>query len=121
MAWFSLERFHPINRIAAFAINSGILLILGMPPIAVLPNKLVRHDSYFIHADLPWTFATPERSLSHLPCTDGIMRPHLKAFNTNYATVFSQFDRALGTYRVPARSPDPLASPHPAQPSSQCP
>lgn len=102
MTWFSLERFHPINRITTFAVDSGILLILGMPPIAVLSNNLVRHYyGYFIHADLPWTFG----ALGKFFVSPAMHRWHHavdpKAFNTNYATVFSLFDRAFGTFRVP--------------------
>lgn len=102
MTWFSLERFHPINRITTFAIDSGVLLILGMPPIVVLSNSLVRHYyGYFIHADLPWTFGP----LGKVFVSPAMHRWHHavdpKAFNTNYATVFSLFDRAFGTFRVP--------------------
>ncbi len=102
MTWLSLERFHPINRTTTFIIDAGILLILGFPPIAVLSNGLIRHYyGYFIHADLPWTFGP----LGKIFVSPAMHRWHHatdpKAFNTNYATVFSLFDRAFGTFRVP--------------------
>jgi len=71
----------------------------------LLVNNLVRH--YYgmaIHADLPWTygqlgkvFVSPVMHRWH-HARDGV------AYNTNYATVFSIFDRAFGTFRVPGHA-----------------
>jgi sterol desaturase/sphingolipid hydroxylase (fatty acid hydroxylase superfamily) len=109
MTWLSLERFHPINRITTFVIDAAALLVLGLPTEAVIANGLVRHYyGYFIHADLPWTYGP----LGAVFVSPAMHRWHhaadVKAFNTNYATVFSIFDRAFGTYRVPGPCTAPL-------------
>lgn len=109
MTWLSLERFHPINRITTFAIDSGVLLVLGLPIEAVLANNFVRHYyGYFIHADLPWTFGP----LGRIFVSPAMHRWHHAAdpaaFDTNYATVFSVFDQAFGTFRVPGPCTAPL-------------
>lgn len=102
MTWLSLERFHPINRVTTFVIDSSALLILGMPAEAIIANNLVRHYyGFFIHADLPWTYGP----LGKVFVSPAMHRWHhaadREAFDTNYATVFSLFDRAFGTFRVP--------------------
>ena len=109
MTWLALERFHPINHISTFVIDSGALFLLGFPPSAVVANVLVRHYyGYFIHADLPWTFGP----LGKILVSPAMHRWHhaadTAAFNTNYATVFSAFDRAFGTFRVPGPCTVPL-------------
>lgn len=109
MTWLSLERFHPINRITTFAIDSAAVMMMGFPPEAALANQLVRHYyGFFIHADLPWTygklgaiFVSPAMHRWH-HCADP------RAYHTNYATVFSIFDRAFGTFRVPGPCTAPL-------------
>ncbi|MWD28774.1 sterol desaturase family protein [Aquicoccus sp. SCR17] len=109
MTWLTLERFHPINRITTFLIDSTALLALGFPPYAVVANNLVRHYyGYFIHADLPWTynrwslvFVSPAMHRWHHAADP-------RAFDTNFATVFSIFDRIFGTYRVPGPCDVPL-------------
>lgn len=109
MTWIALERFHPINRATTFVIDSGVLLLFGFPAEAVLANNLVRHYyGYFIHADLPWTYGP----LGKVFVSPAMHRWHhaadVAAFDTNYATVFSIFDRAFGTFRVPGPCTSPL-------------
>ena len=109
MTWTAVERFHPINRVTTFFIDSSILLMLGLPPFAMLANNLVRHYyGAYIHADLPWTYGP----LSRIFVSPAMHRWHhaaeAEAFDTNYATVFSIFDRAFGTYRVPGPCTVPL-------------
>ena len=109
MTWLTLERFHPINRISTFLIDTGLMLALGLPPAAIIANNLVRHYyGFLIHADLPWTYG---------PLGRGFVSPAMHrwhhaadraAFDTNYATVFSVFDQAFGTYRVPGPCTSPL-------------
>ena len=73
MTWLSLERFHPINIFTTFVIDGTALLVLGLPPFALVANNIVRHYyGYVIHADLPWTMAGSEKSLSARQCTAGI-------------------------------------------------
>ncbi|WP_202910070.1 sterol desaturase family protein [Tabrizicola thermarum] len=109
MTWLTLERFHPINRITSFVIDTAVLLVLGLPTEAVIANNLVRHYyGYLIHADLPWTYGP----LGWIFVSPAMHRWHHAAdpaaFDTNYATVFSIFDRAFGTFRVPGPCTAPL-------------
>ncbi|WP_372804829.1 sterol desaturase family protein [Loktanella salsilacus] len=109
MTWLSLERFHPINRLTTLAIDSSALLILGLPPYAVVANSLVRHYyGYFIHADLPWTygkwgvlFVSPAMHRWHHSADE-------VAYGHNFATVFGLWDWAFGTYYVPGPCDGPL-------------
>lgn len=109
MTWLALERFHPINRVTTFVIDIGVLVILGLPPYAVVANNMVRHYyGYLIHENLPWTYGP----LGRIFVSPAMHRWHHaadpKAFDTNYATVFSIFDQAFGTYRVPGPCDAPL-------------
>ena len=109
MTWLALERFHPINRFTTFFVDTVALILLGLPIEAVVANNLVRHYyGYFIHADLPWTYGP----LAYIFVSPAMHRWHHAAdpaaFDTNYATVFSVFDRAFGTYRVPGPCTAPL-------------
>ncbi|CTQ49514.1 sterol desaturase family protein [Jannaschia donghaensis] len=109
MTWLTLQRFHPVNRLTTFAIDSSVLLLLGFPAFAIIANSLVRHYyGYLIHADLPWTYGRA----SHVFVSPAMHRWHHsldeRFFQTNFATVFSIFDRAFGTYRVPGPCTSPL-------------
>ena len=102
MSWLTLERFHPINRLTTFIIDSTLLLIIGFPPFAIITTNLIRHYyGYFIHADLPWTygrfgqwFVSPVMHKWHHANV-------LRAYKSNFATVFSFYDRLFGTYYMP--------------------
>lgn len=109
MTWFSLLRFHPINRLTTFVIDSGILMMLGFPVYAVVANNLVRHYyGYLIHADLPWTYGP----LGKVFVSPVMHRWHHaadpRAYGTNFATVFAFVDRMFGTWRVPGLCTVPL-------------
>lgn len=109
MTWLSLERFHPINRITTFTIDASALLILGLPPYAVIANGLVRHYyGFFIHADLPWTYGP----LNKLFVSPAMHRWHHSAdeiaHDTNFATVYGLWDWAFGTHYVPGPCDSPL-------------
>lgn len=109
MTWLAVERIHPINRLTTLLFDSAVLLALGFPAYAVVANNLVRHYyGYFVHADLPWTYGP----LGKIFVSPAMHRWHHaadpKAFNTNYAQVFSLFDRWFGTYRVPGPCAAPL-------------
>lgn len=102
MTWLTLERFHPINSFTTLVLDNTFLLLLGFPPYALVANNLVRHYyGYLIHADLPWTYG----KLGAVFVSPAMHRWHhaddADAFDTNYATVFSIFDRWFGTLRVP--------------------
>ena len=102
MNWLTLQRFHPVNRITTTLIDSSVLLALGFPAWAAVANGLVRHYyGYFIHADLPWTYGP----LGKVFVSPAMHRwHHAKEYRyagTNFATVFSVFDLAFGTFSVP--------------------
>jgi sterol desaturase/sphingolipid hydroxylase (fatty acid hydroxylase superfamily) len=109
MTWFSLQRFHPINRVTTYLLDNLALFLLGVPPAAIIANGLVRqYYGYFIHADLPWTYGP----LGRIFVSPAMHRWHhaadARAFNTNYATVYSLWDRWFGTFRVPGPCDVPL-------------
>ncbi len=109
MTWLTLDRFHPINRVTTTIIDSSALLALGIPAWAAVANGLVRHYyGYFIHADLPWTYG----ALSRVFVSPAMHRWHhareLRYAGTNFATVFSIFDQAFGTFRLPGPCDVPL-------------
>ena len=102
MNWLTLARFHPINRLTTSACDLTFLALLGLPAWALVVNELIRHYyGQFIHADLPWTYGRFSRLFvsptmhqwHHIRDVDGS--------GYNFATVFSVFDRAFGTYHVP--------------------
>lgn len=109
MTWLTLLRFHPINRLSSLILDYAFLLMLGLPPYALIVNNLVRHYyGMVIHADLPWTYGR----LGRVFVSPAMHRWHhakdAAAYNTNYATVFSIFDRVFGTFRVPGPCDVPL-------------
>ena len=109
MTWLTLSRFHPINRITTAAIDVGVLALLGFPTWALIANNLVRHYyGEFIHADLPWMYGR----FSWLFVSPVMHRWHhardVTGSGSNFATIFSVFDRAFGTYYVPGLCTVPL-------------
>jgi sterol desaturase/sphingolipid hydroxylase (fatty acid hydroxylase superfamily) len=109
MTWLALERFHPVNRVTTFLIDTAFLLANGLPPAAVTVSNLLRHYyGYLIHADLPWTYGP----LGRVIVSPAMHRWHhaadRAAFDTNYATVFALFDWMFGTWRVPGPCTSPL-------------
>ncbi|TQF70362.1 sterol desaturase family protein [Pseudoalteromonas luteoviolacea] len=102
MNWLTLQRFHPLNYLTTFIIDTSFLILLGVPPFAIVANNMIRnYYGYFIHADIPWTYG----KWSAIFVSPAMHRWHhatqREAYQTNFATVFSVFDRAFGTYRVP--------------------
>lgn len=109
MTWLAIFRFHPINRLSTTLVDFSFLLLLGLPAYALLVNSLVRHYyGAFIHADLPWTYGP----LRHIFVSPAMHRWHHAnnpvAYNTNFASVFSVFDKMFGTFRVPGECTAPL-------------
>jgi sterol desaturase/sphingolipid hydroxylase (fatty acid hydroxylase superfamily) len=109
MTWLTLVRFHPLNRIVTMVIDVGVLALLGFPAWALVANVIVRHYyGEFIHADFPWTYG-PARFLFVSPA---MHRWHhardVIGAGSNFATVFSVFDLAFGTYHVPGPCTVPL-------------
>jgi sterol desaturase/sphingolipid hydroxylase (fatty acid hydroxylase superfamily) len=102
MTWTTLARFHPVNRLSTAIIDIAGLAVLGFPTWALIANEIVRNYwGQFIHADFPWTFG---------PAGKAIVSPAMHRWHhardvvgagSNFATVFSVFDRAFGTFHVP--------------------
>lgn len=108
LSWFSAYRQHPLNRLNATLIDIGILLLLGVPLWAIYANALVRHYyGLLTHANVPWTFGWLGRVLvspamhrwHHVRQGEGVGK--------NFATVFSVFDQAFGTFYVPSACREP--------------
>ncbi|MEQ1489740.1 MAG: sterol desaturase family protein [Terricaulis sp.] len=109
MTWTTGLRFHPLNRLTTALIDTTFLALLGLPLWALMANNLVRHYyGLFIHMDLPWTYGPLGRAFvspamhrwHHIRDADGA--------GVNFATVFSVFDQAFGTYHVPRPCDVPL-------------
>jgi sterol desaturase/sphingolipid hydroxylase (fatty acid hydroxylase superfamily) len=108
LTWFSLERMHPVDRLGS-ALDTVILAALGFPFWAQGLNVFVRHYyGYLIHADVPWTLGKAGLVLN----TPAMHRWHhardIEGSGSNFATVFSIFDRAFGTYYQPGPCKAPL-------------
>ncbi|MGJ3702300.1 sterol desaturase family protein [Variovorax sp. AFSI2.2] len=102
MTWFTLFRFHPINRVSTAVIDYGVLFLLGFPLWAIAFAGSVRHFyGMFVHINRPWTLGIA----GWLLVSPAMHRwHHVRAgqgMYSNYATVFSVFDRAFRTFYVP--------------------
>lgn len=109
MTWTTGLRFHPLNRVTTALIDTTFLALLGLPLWALMINNLVRHYyGLFIHMDAPWTYGL----LSRVFVSPAMHRWHhirdADGAGVNFATVFSVFDQAFGTYHVPGACNVPL-------------
>jgi sterol desaturase/sphingolipid hydroxylase (fatty acid hydroxylase superfamily) len=105
LCWFSLERMHPLDELWLL-IDMTVLGLIGFPFWALAANTIVRHFwGYFIHCDLPWTLG----KAGLVMCSPVMHRWHhareIEGFGCNFATMFSVFDRAFGTYYAPHPRP----------------
>lgn len=118
LTWFSLMRMHPVDRLGTMLDLVGLTL-LGFPIWAVALAVMVRHYyGAFIHADLPWTlgrlnwvFNAPAMHRWHHARDEEIS-------GKNFATVFSVFDRAFGTFYCPGPCNAPLGIEAPMAPGA---
>jgi len=102
MTWLTLSRFHPVNRIVTSCVDTLLLAMLGLPLWALAANNVFRHFyGEFIHADLPWTYGR----LGSIFVSPAMHQWHhardVDGSGSNFATVFSLFDRVFGTFHVP--------------------
>lgn len=109
MTWLTLFRFHPVNRVTTLFMDTSLLLLMGFPFWVVMSNNLFRHYyGMWVHADVPWRYSF----LSTIFVSPVMHRwHHVKSGRgcySNYATVFSIFDRVFGTYYVPGVCDSPL-------------
>jgi len=109
MTWLTLSRFHPINRLTTMVVDTAFLAVAGFPEWSLVLNVIVRHFyGEFVHADFPWTFGP----LGRVVVSPVMHRWHhardVEGSGSNFATVFSVFDQAFGTYYVPGPCNVPL-------------
>jgi sterol desaturase/sphingolipid hydroxylase (fatty acid hydroxylase superfamily) len=108
LTWLTLERMHPIDRLGSLA-DMVILSALGFPVWALAANALVRHYwGYVIHADLPWTLGKAGWLINSPAMHRWHHAREVEGSGYNFATVFSVWDRAFGTYRQPGPCTAPL-------------
>lgn len=108
LTWFSLERMHPIDR-AGSLMDMVLLSALGLPVWALAANALVRHYyGYFVHADLPWTLGKVGWVINSPVMHRWHHARDVEGSGHNFATVFSVWDRAFGTYYQPGPCAVPL-------------
>ena len=97
MTWLTGNRFHPGEPAGDNRRRQHLSwLLIGAPPWAIAVNELIRHYyGEFVHADVPWTYG-PFGAIFVSPA---MHRWHhardVTGAGSNFATVFSIFDRAL--------------------------
>ncbi|RUO50199.1 fatty acid hydroxylase [Pseudidiomarina aquimaris] len=111
MTWLTLERFHPFNRMTTFFVDSTLLALIGLPPLMLFVNNTVRHYyGFWVHANLPWDYGI----LGRIFVSPAMHRWHhaqvKRAYNANFASIFSVFDQWFGTYYVPGVCEEALGS-----------
>jgi sterol desaturase/sphingolipid hydroxylase (fatty acid hydroxylase superfamily) len=109
MTWVTLSRFHPLDNFTTNCFDFGCLALLGFPHWALVGNAIVRnYYGQLIHADLPWTYGP----LGRVFVSPIMHRWHhardVEGSGSNFATVFSVFDQAFGTFYVPGPCNVPL-------------
>jgi sterol desaturase/sphingolipid hydroxylase (fatty acid hydroxylase superfamily) len=108
LTWVTLLRMHPIDRLGPLVDMLGMIL-LGLPDWAIVVAVSVRHYyGHIIHADLPWTLGP----LNWIFISPAMHRWHHALeqrgeTGVNFATVFSVFDRAFGTFYAPGPCNEP--------------
>jgi sterol desaturase/sphingolipid hydroxylase (fatty acid hydroxylase superfamily) len=109
MTWVTILRFHPFDNLATDIVDFGCLALLGFPAWALVANAIVRnYYGQFIHADLPWTYGPLQRVFVSPVMHRWHHARDVEGAGSNFATVFSVFDRAFGTYYVPGLCTVPL-------------
>jgi sterol desaturase/sphingolipid hydroxylase (fatty acid hydroxylase superfamily) len=109
MTWLTLSRFHPIDTLLTDCAEFGCLAAIGFPQWALVGHIVVKtFYGEFVHADFPWTYGP----LGKVFVSPVMHRWHhardVDGAGSNFATVFSFYDRAFGTYFVPGLCKVPL-------------
>ena len=109
MTWLTLARFHPVNRLVTATIDIAVLALLGFPVWALVANEIVRHFyGEFVHTDFPWTYGPLRRVFVSPVMHQWHHARDVEGSGSNFATVFSVFDQAFGTYHLPGLCTVPL-------------
>ena len=108
LTWFSLGRMHPIDRLGTIS-DVVVLAALGCPVWAVATAVTARHlYGYLIHADLPWSLGKAAWVINPPIAHRWHHARDVTGSGANFATVFSVFDRAFGTWYAPGPCTAPL-------------
>lgn len=110
VTWLTVTRFHPVNRVSTTLVDNLALALLGFPPAALAVNAILRHwYGALVHADLPWTWGP----LRHVLVSPAMHRWHhsRRVHGSNFATVFSIWDRLFGTWYDGGPCTSPLGAP----------
>ena len=99
-------RFHPLESIVTRGLQIVVIALLGPPPLAVLAAALGMVAQNFVtHANLNFS-PRVDRAFQWLIVTPAMHRVHhlqsISDQNSNFGTIFSLWDRLLGTYHRPA-------------------
>jgi sterol desaturase/sphingolipid hydroxylase (fatty acid hydroxylase superfamily) len=114
MTWLTLARMHPLDRLSTITLDSLALALLGFPPYAIFINNLVRTwYGYFEHANVRLHYGP----LSGLFISPVAHRWHhsLEMSGKNFATLFSVWDRAFGTYHQASKPPSGMGIQRPSR------
>lgn len=107
MNWSTTYRFHPLNRASTTAIDMGALAMLGFPWWAIIGNSAARHMyGLLIHANVDWDYGRWGRIFVSPSMHRWHHADEAKAVGKNFATFFSIYDRAFGTFYAPGRRAD---------------
>jgi sterol desaturase/sphingolipid hydroxylase (fatty acid hydroxylase superfamily) len=108
LTWLSLSRTHPVDRLGTI-LDILVLAAVGLPAWVVSITVLARHYwGHFIHADIPWTLGKAGLVLNSPVAHRWHHARDLAGSGANFATLFSIFDRAFGTFHAPGPCDVPL-------------
>lgn len=101
--WLNTSRFHPIEKVLQFALDSLPFILMGVSPeILGFWFVLYSVNGFFQHSNIRMEFGY----LSKIFSTAEVHRWHHSNVpaesNANYANVFILWDRFFGTYFLPA-------------------
>jgi len=106
-------RFHPLESLVTTGVSLAVVAALGAPPVAIIVAEVVfMVSTLFNHGNIRLPGAL-ERALRAVLVTPDMHRIHHSAApaeaDSNYATLFSFWDRLFGPYRgAPAAGRDAM-------------
>lgn len=100
--WLSVLRKHPFSKLLSVCIDAALLLLLGVPPWAIVGAAIITTWwGFFIHCDVPWTLGVFGRWLIS-PAAHRLH--HIRdedLMGTNFGNTVTLWDRLFGTYCDP--------------------
>jgi len=97
-------RFHPIEVVLSMLIKLAVIVVMGVPALAVLAFEIALNaTSMFNHANLDLPLGL-DRVLRHVVVTPDMHRVHhsilIRETNSNFGFNLPWWDRLFGTYRA---------------------